>query len=290
MAATVAGASPPARRSPRNGLPPSWSADEVYAHARAEWNNTDNALKEVPPSSWPWTMWANELHKSYAKKDGVAEAELQNLDTGTAERLGEELRRLVLAKAAVVRGGQLVDAFANAAAKPDAPAKRKLSVLENALTVLKAPKADDRARRRKVSSVKSSAARGPAASKKGKASTLSKIKPEQRILEHPDQGFIVDPNDKSMLYCQPCKGRMAPPTRPCDSTWRPISTRRTWISGSPRSRSATCSWRFWRATATRALARLGQSLAAGVAPPFLSRPSSSAQRWCRRRWRLARLS
>lgn len=164
MAATVAGASPPARRSPRNGLPPSWSADEVYAHARAEWNNTDNALKEVPPSSWPWTMWANELHKSYAKKDGVAEAELQNLDTGTAERLGEELRRLVLAKAAVVRGGQLVDAFANAAAKPDAPAKRKLSVLENALTVLKAPKADDRARRRKVSSVKSSAARGPAAS------------------------------------------------------------------------------------------------------------------------------
>ena len=51
MAATVAGASPPARRSPRNGLPPSWSADEVYAHARAEWNNTDNALKEVPPSS-----------------------------------------------------------------------------------------------------------------------------------------------------------------------------------------------------------------------------------------------
>ena len=150
-------------------------------------------------------MWANELHKSYAKKDGVAEAELQNLDTGTAERLGEELRRLVLAKAAVVRGGQLVDAFANAAAKPDAPAKRKLSVLENALTVLKAPKADDRARRRKVSSVKSSAARGPAASKKGKASTLSKIKPEQRILEHPDQGFIVDPNDKSMLYCQPCK-------------------------------------------------------------------------------------
>ena len=205
VAATVAGASPPARRSPRNGLPPSWSADEVYAHARAEWNNTDNALKEVPPSSWPWTMWANELHKSYAKKDGVAEAELQNLDTGTAERLGEELRRLVLAKAAVVRGGQLVDAFANAAAKPDAPAKRKLSVLENALTVLKAPKADDRARRRKVSSVKSSAARGPAASKKGKASTLSKIKPEQRILEHPDQGFIVDPNDKSMLYCQPCK-------------------------------------------------------------------------------------
>ena len=82
VAATVAGASPPARRSPRNGLPPSWSADEVYAHARAEWNNTDNALKEVPPSSWPWTMWANELHKSYAKKDGVAEAELQNLDTG----------------------------------------------------------------------------------------------------------------------------------------------------------------------------------------------------------------
>ena len=186
-------AQPAAAAAATAALP--FPADAAVEYVRNEYFDEHNKLSELHASEWPWTLWAAALYKQHVNPDGaLPNAEV--VEVATAMRVAVERWA----------GKCTTNVVATAVLKAK-PAPQPTAV-EAAAAVFKAPAASTKADKRKFAKVDQP--RGPAAGVEKKRTTICKTVSARKRIEEAEflnESFIVDPNNKSMIFCQCCTGQ-----------------------------------------------------------------------------------
>ena len=185
---------PPAAAAAATAALP-FPADAAVEYVRNEYFDEHNKLSELHASEWPWTLWAAALYKQHVNPDGaLPNAEV--VEVATAMRVAVERWA----------GKCTTNVVATAVLKAK-PAPQPTAV-QAAAEVFKAPPASKKAGKRKFAKVEQP--RGPAAGVEKKRTTICKtVSPRRRIEEDEfsNESFIMDPKNKSMIFCQCCAGQ-----------------------------------------------------------------------------------
>jgi len=185
---------PPAAAAAATAALP-FPADSAVEYVRNEYFDEANMLSELHANEWPWTRWADALYK-------------QQVDPNGALSNAEVVEVAMALRVAVERwaGKCTTNVVATAVLKAK-PAPQPTAV-QAAAEVFKAPPPSKKAVKRKLSMVDQP--RGPAVGVENKRMTICKTVSARKRIEEDEfsnESFIVDPNNKAMIFCQCCAGQ-----------------------------------------------------------------------------------